>query len=99
MAVKGKTNNPGGRPKGSKNKATQKFKEALNELMERAAPDMIEWLAEIECPYKRFEVLSKFAEFIYPKLARTENSYIGKDGEPADPGVKVEIVDNTNTNT
>jgi hypothetical protein len=72
MAVKGKTNNPNGRPAGIPNKATTEFKEALTKLMDTAAPDLVKWLGEIDDPFKRFEVLSKFAEFIHPKLGRTE---------------------------
>lgn len=71
---------PGGRPKGIPNKTTTKFKEALNELLETAAPDMVEWLAEIPDPKERFEVLSKFAEYIYPKLAR--KTIVGDEEAP-----------------
>jgi len=85
--TKGKTNNPHGRPAGKPNKATIEFKEALNKLMDHAAPELVKWLGEIEDPFKRFEVLSKFAEFIYPKLGRTELT--GKDGGAIDHNVKV----------
>jgi hypothetical protein len=61
-----------GRPAGTPNKATIEFKVALNELLNEAAPEMVKWLGEIEDPFKRFDVLSKFAEYIHPKLGRTE---------------------------
>lgn len=70
--AKGGKREGAGRIKGTPNKATIEFKEALNKLLDIAAPDMVEWLEKIDDPFKRFEVLSKFAEFIYPKLARTE---------------------------
>lgn len=69
---KGVTNNPRGRPAGIPNKATVQFKEALNNLLDTAAPDMVKWLGEIDDPFKRFDVLSRFSEYIYPKLQRTE---------------------------
>lgn len=70
----------GGSRKGRPNKATIEFKEALNALMNTAAPDLIKWLEEIDDPFKRFEVLSKFAEFIHPKLARQE--IVGDEESP-----------------
>jgi hypothetical protein len=81
----------GGRGKGSQNKATIEFKEALNKLMDHAAPDLVEWLGEIDDPFKRFEVLSKFAEYIHPKLARTDIQNLDKDGKPADSISKIVI--------
>ncbi len=81
----------GGRPKGVPNKATTQFKVALNNLMEYAAPHMVDWLAEIKDPERRFDVLSKFAEYIYPKLARTEN--VGDGGGPVEHKLTVEFVD------
>jgi hypothetical protein len=70
--------NPNGRPKGVPNKSTTRFKTALNELFETAAPDMVKWLSEIDNPKERFDVLSKFANYIYPQLSRAEHT--GKDG-------------------
>jgi hypothetical protein len=81
---KGKTNNPNGRPAGSQNKATLEFKEALNKLMVHAAPELVTWLGEIDDPFKRFEVLSKFAEYIHPKLGRTEVQPLDGNGNPSD---------------
>lgn len=45
--VKGKTNNPNGRPPGTLNKATLEFKEAVVNLLNHASPHMIEWLESI----------------------------------------------------
>ena len=75
---------PGGRPKGVPNKATMQFKEALNNLLEHSAPSMIEWLGQIDDPAKRFDILSKFAEYIYPKLGRTEVQPLNSEGKPSD---------------
>lgn len=80
-----------GRPAGIPNKATTQFKEALNNLLETAAPDMVTWLGEIKDPEKRFDVLSKFAEYIYPKLARSEQQFLGQDGKPADAGYSITV--------
>lgn len=80
MAVKGKTNNPHGRKKGVPNKTTKQFKEALNSLLEESAPHMVDWLSQVEDPAKRFDIISKFVEFIYPKLARQE--LVGDEEKP-----------------
>lgn len=90
MPAKGTTNNPHGRPAGKPNKATIQFKEALNTLLDVAAPDMVKWLGEIEDPFKRFEVLSKFAEYIHPKLARTEVQPLDDKGNKSD-GFKITV--------
>lgn len=98
MAVKGKTNNPGGRPKGKPNKATTEFKKKLNALLEESAPKMAAWLEQIaqEDPAKAFEILSKFVEYIHPKLARTETKL---EGEVGIKGITVEHVKPQNTNS
>ena len=68
----------GGRSKGTPNKDNSLFKAALNELFESNADKIVGWLELIDEPEKRFDILNKFAEFVYPKLARTEMS--GIDG-------------------
>lgn len=87
-----KGNNLGGRTKGSENKVTTKFKEALNKLFEDNSDKMAEWLEQIDAPEKRFDILTKFAEYLYPKLARQEHS--GIDGAPIehDMNMKVQFV-------
>lgn len=86
---------PAGRPKGVPNKATTQFKEALNVLFETSAPHMVEWLAEIKDPEKRFDILSKFAEYLYPKLARSEVT--GANGGPQQQEIKVRFVGDSDT--
>lgn len=73
MAVKGKTNNPNGRPKGAVNKATLEFKEAVNKLIDFATPQMVTWLETIAKtnPDKALDHVYKFAQFGYPLLSRT----------------------------
>lgn len=63
-----------GRKAGSLNKATSQFKEALNHLLEEASPKMIEWLDRIAVndPGKALDMISRLAEYIHPKLARSE---------------------------
>lgn len=81
---KGQSGNLNGKPKGTLSKDTKRFKEALNGLLEHASDDMIGWLEQIADPKQRFDVLKDFAEYIYPKLARTEMQPLDKDGKPTD---------------
>ena len=83
---KGQSGNPAGRKKGVKNKTTTEFKVYLNDLLEISAPKMSKWLEGIAAddPVKAFEILSRFTEYIHPKLARTEVQKLGADGEPTD---------------
>ena len=63
-----------GRPKGIPNKATMRFREALNNLLEQCAPQMIGWIERVSQndPAKALDLMSKLAEYIYPKLSRSE---------------------------
>ena len=73
-----------GRPKGSENKATTQFKQALNNLLEYSAPKMIGWLERVaqDNPEKALDTVSKYIEYVYPKLARVDSSLSGPDGGP-----------------
>ena len=85
---KGDRGNPHGRPKGSENKATSRFKENLNKLLEDNSENMVRWLEEIaaDSPKDAFAVLKDFSEYIHPKLARTELT--GEDNSPLNIIVK-----------
>jgi hypothetical protein len=85
----------GGRSSGTPNKATQEFKEALNDLLNHAAPHMIVWLDRIakDDPAKAMDIISKYIEFVYPKLARAEHQPLGSDGKPTDWNITVNIPD------
>lgn len=71
---KGKTGNPSGRPKGTPNKSTMEFKEAVNNLINFATPEMVKWLEHVaaEDPGKALDHVYKFAQFGYPLLSRSE---------------------------
>jgi len=84
--------NPNGRPKGVPNKSTTRFKEALNTLFEESADKMISWLEEVDNPKDRFEILAKFVEVLYPKLARKELQRLDRYGNPADAASKIEVI-------
>jgi hypothetical protein len=96
---KGKSGNPNGRPLGSTNKETSRFKEALNNLLEESSEKMIEWLGEIKDPKTRFDVLKDFSEYIHPKLARAEQIVTGADGGPVQQHITVELVKSNNTDS
>jgi hypothetical protein len=74
--------NPRGRVKGSQNKATIEFKTALNQLLESSTPEMIGWLERVakDDPAKALDLIGKLAEYVYPKLARSE--FVGDKSAP-----------------
>ncbi len=82
MPKKGETNNPKGRKAGKPNRATLEFKEAVNNLINFATPQMVDWLTLVaaEDPNKALEHVYKFAQFGYPLLARTESKTVMLDG-------------------
>lgn len=96
MYKKGESGNPKGRPKGAQSAHTTRFKAALNKLLEENADKMGLWLEEIDNPKDRFDILSKFVEFIHPKLARSE--LVGDDGKALYPDkIEIEHVESKNT--
>lgn len=66
---------PVGRPPGVLNKDTRDFKQAVSNLLEHAAPKMVEWLDAIaqDNPSKALDHIAGFAEYVFPKLSRAEN--------------------------
>ena len=73
--------NPNGRPKGSMNKDTRQVREAFQRLLELNTENMIEWLTRVAAdnPAKALEICGNLAEYVVPRLARTELT--GADGE------------------
>jgi hypothetical protein len=66
-----------GRPKGSQNRTTADFKQAVTKLLNT---QNIAKLFKDVPPERRVEVLCKLAEFAFPKLGRTEVT--GENGGP-----------------
>lgn len=69
----GQSGNPNGKPKGP-NKVTTEIKEAFRNLIEQNTPNMIAWMEEVaaEDPAKALSLCADLAEFVVPKLARTD---------------------------
>lgn len=80
----------GGRTKGTPNKVTREFRDAVRLLLEENAENMSRWLLLVAEgdgtdtgkpePGKALDLLAKLAEFAAPKLARTEHT--GEGGGP-----------------
>lgn len=81
-------------------KTTIEFRQAVNNLLEQNAENMIRWLTLVAegdgtdnskpDPGKALDLLAKLAEFAAPKLARTEHT--GMDGEPIQTVRRIELV-------
>ena len=84
----GQSGNPNGRPLGSKNKATTAIREAYQAITEANLENMTYWLAQVgeHNPEKAFQMMLQMAEYVLPKLARTEVT--GADGEDLFKDVK-----------
>lgn len=81
MFEKGKSGNPNGRPKGIPNKNTLKIRNAFQMLLEAKADDLKALIDRIEKddPARALDLMLKLAEYVTPKLARTEMT--GLDGK------------------
>lgn len=80
---------PNGRPKGVPNKNTIQFREGLINLFNYAAPDMVKWLEQIEDPARRFDVLAKFGDYIFPKLSR--QTVVDESDKPQQVNIVFEV--------
>jgi len=75
--------NPKGRTPGIPNKSTIEFKEALTNLLNMAAPNMIDWLQQTadKDPSKALMLIGNLVEYAHPKLAR----HAHEGGDPTKP--------------
>ena len=63
-----------GRPKGAPNKVTMETREAFKRLVEANHDNLTTWLEQVatDDPKAALDIIVKLAEFVTPKLQRTE---------------------------
>ena len=71
MAVKGKTNNPNGRPKGSKNKVTTEVRDWISKVIDKQRPQLEKDLKLLE-PAERWRIIEKLMSYVVPKMQAVE---------------------------
>lgn len=69
--VKGKSPNPKGRPKGSRNRSTAELREAIEHLLSDNWEQLVDDLQALE-PRERIAAMTKLLEYALPKLTRAE---------------------------
>jgi len=64
----------GGRKKGSQNKTTREIRESFQMFVEGNADQFQTWIERVaeKNPAKAIELVSNLAEYVLPKLSRTE---------------------------
>lgn len=64
----------GGRKKGTPNKTTKEIKEAFEMIVDNNLSNIDEWIKNIadDNPEKAINIILKFAEYVLPKLNKTE---------------------------
>ncbi len=64
----------GGRKKGTPNKTTKEIKEAFEVIVDNNLNNIDEWIKKLadNNPEKAINVILKFAEYVLPKLNKTE---------------------------
>ena len=74
MAVKGKTNNPNGRPKGTPNKITKNLREKISEWLENNFSTIQSDLMLME-PAQRVKAYSDLLKYALPALQNVSASF------------------------
>lgn len=92
---KGQSGNPKGKPKGASNIETRKAREAIAKFVEGNLDNFEEWLERVaeDNPAEAIKLVSSVMEYHLPKLQRSEQQHLDKNGNPADNKIIVEIVD------
>ena len=86
--------NPG-KPKGTKNKATQKIREAIAKILEGKIEEVNDWIDQIEKPEEKVRALTGLIEFAVPKLQRTELEHDISDNKIQAVEITVHHTDST----
>jgi len=90
----------GGRKKGTPNKSTVEFREAVTNLLQVNTDNYCRWLTLVAegdgetikpDPAKALDLVAKLAEYAAPKLNRTE--HVGDGGGPVETVTRIELVD------
>jgi len=99
MFEPGKSGNPNGRPKGSKNKITQEIREAFQMVLEKRLPDLERLLMQVahDDPAKAIELMLKLSNRFLPELSRQELT--GAGGEDLFKSIKFDFGDTDNKGT
>ncbi|NLK15096.1 MAG: hypothetical protein GX311_01715 [Bacteroidales bacterium] len=71
MAVKGTTNNPRGRPKGTPNKVTKEMREWIKEIINEQRPQLKKDLKQLD-PVERWRIVEKLLQYVLPKMQSIE---------------------------
>lgn len=73
--MKGRTNNPNGRPKGVPNKTTTEIKAVLNEFISRNIDTMQQDFDSIEDPQIRLQIMERLFRYILPTNVKTDLAF------------------------
>lgn len=69
--MKGKTNNPNGRPKGTPNKFTKELRDFIADIVDENREQIAEDLKALE-PKDRLSILEKLMQYVLPKKTHTD---------------------------
>lgn len=92
----------GGRKKGTSNKSTVQAREAVADFVNGNVDRLESWLDSIaeDSPKDAFNCFMSVVEYNIPKLARTEQQSLDKNGKPTDFNkIEVSFVNSKNTDT
>ncbi|MCR4931505.1 MAG: hypothetical protein K5918_03590 [Bacteroidales bacterium] len=71
--MKGHTNNPNGRPKGSPNKITKELRSFVADLLDENREQIIEDFKKIS-PKERLLILERYMQYVIPKKTHNEET-------------------------